>query len=788
MSIALFFFSGNGTAQVSDNISRVEVQSFRAGEPLTINAELVNASSLNRVEIAYRSFGQSNFTRSEMSITGNTSTVSIPASHLSPPFLEYYFVFYSENSSVPETYPKENPETNPFRVDLQEGPAERKDIIWLSPEPNEHVHSNDLMISFLVHNLDTLYDRSATKIYLDGVNVSKDAVVTENLYVIRPENLSITLTGSRHTIRIELLGRTGETFQSYSRDFSVFGTEVANVPETPSRWLYNSSIQLETRNENIADHITPYNRASLITGASYDQFRINGRLSLTNEEKENRQPQHRYFIGGESPWLKIGYGDSYPVYSDLIMSGKRVRGFIGNLSLGPFHLDVTKGDITRNIESDTIKTFPSDSLTIEQQRDQFSAYGLYDAGTQQWAKFRYGTFKRDITVVRPNFTKEQSRIGFTYLKSSDDAGSIRYGIKPQENLLIGTDLLLAFDDRNVEITAQAAFSATNKDISSGSFSDADIDSIYEDPTYSQSDRNKIRRIRNFFSRFITVNEHLVPLSMKNLSTLAYEGGVVLNYFNNNFRFTYLRRGSNFESFGQPFLRTDIAGFNIADRLRLFENQLLISGGFERLRDNTAEIKPATTINMTANASMTYSPRTAFPQTTVAYLLASNDNDKNLTDSIAVNDKTHRVVVQIGKDFTAGARHRATLSVSTSTRDDQTWRHLDTRNTTVSLGAVTTFNIPLQTTIQLTTSSNKFSSTTTTYTIVYTNLQYRLIEDKLRLSSSFSPTFGDIERTLIDAGVQYYFLKNLSVQSQISLYFNKNAPNTTTWSFILRADV
>jgi hypothetical protein len=422
---------------------------------------------------------------------------------------------------------------------------------------------------------------------------------------------------------------------------------------------------------------------------------------------------------------------------------------------------------------------------------------------QRWAEFTSGTFNRDITVLRPSFGRENARIGFSVLKSSDDPASIRYGVRPEENLVAGSDLVLRFDRRNIELTGQAAISATNRDISRGTFSDAQIDSIYKDPTYSEDYRNRVRRTRDQISRFITVNENLVPLAAKDLTTLAYEGALALNYFDNSFRFGYVRRGESFESFGQPFLRTDVRGYNLSDRIRLMEQKLFLSGGYEFLKDNTANTKASTTGSTTANVGISYFPRSEFPDVTLAYLLASNVNDRDLSDGIyAIDDRTDRFLIQLAKEFTFGVRHNAVLSVSTSTRDDHTVKNLDTRNTTVSLSNNSTYAIPLQTTVSLVVNSSKFVTafsgspleTTVSYTTLSASAQYRLADDRLRLSGSLSPTFGDIQRVLVDAAAQYYFMRNLSAQTQLFLYFNNklfgtaSPTNDTIWSLILRLDV
>jgi len=789
--------------QVSGRVSKIDIGTFTPGNPLTIQVEFSNTADLDRVEIAFRQFGQHDYKRAEMALEGHTATASIPATELVPPFIEYYIILYLRNAPTAETYPLENAQEHPLRVDLQGTESgENAQITILSPEPNERLRREDVLISFVVSPADSTLDPKATRVYLDGLDVSGKTIVTDLLYVLRPENLSIPLGAGNHVARVELVDRQGKTVTDRVWNFGVL--EAGNYVEAPSPWQYHYGAVLETRNENIAGDVTPYNRATLNANGTYQEFRFDGKLYATNEESDRRQPQNRFYLGAQSPWARIGYGDSYPsTFPELIMSGKRVRGLNGSLMLGAFNLDVAHGDILRRIESDTVKTFPGDSLTAEQGRDSTGHYVLYDPGTDRWAQLRSGTFNREITIVHPSFGRENAHIGFTYLKSADDVNSIRYGTRPEENLVIGSDLTLAFDRHNVEINGQAAISATNRDISHGTFTDADIDSTFKPPTYSDDDRTNFRQIRDLVSRFITVNSNLVPLSLKKLQTLAYEGGLNLNYFDNSIRFSYIRHGESFESFGQPFLRTDVVGYNISDRVRLMENRVFLSGGFERLQDNTANTKAATTTGTTANIGVSCFPRTDFPNVTVAYLFASNVNDRNLSDTLyAVDDQTNRVLIQLGKEFTFGARHSANLGIGTSVRNDNTVKHLDTRNTTVSLSTSSTFEIPLQTSLSITVNSSKFvtglgssgGEMTLGYTTLYGSAQYRLAGDRLQLTGSLSPTFGDIERVLVNAGAQYRIMPNLSAQGQMFLFFNtklfgsSNPTNDAVWSLILRLEV
>jgi hypothetical protein len=786
--LLVVLFSLSAAAQISDKVVRVETAPYQAGAPLGIRVELLNASLIDRIDVAYRSFGETDYKHLEMQMQGNSAQTVIPAKDLTPPFLEYYLALYLHNGAT-ETYPVENPTEHPLKIDLQSSISAQDDaIIILSPEPNETFRSReDALISFSLIHADSSIDKSTVKIYIDGADVTSKAIFTGDIVTIPPPEY---LEGGKHSIRIQVSDRDGSSAHVTAMDFGLKTTEgPAGSSSLAPKWTYRSHLQAETRNENIANSVTPYNRLSLSASGEYDWLRLDGSLFVTNEENDRRQPQNRFLVSGESRWLRLGYGDHYPVFQDLIMTGKRVRGFFANLTLGFFNLDVSKGDITRRIESDTLRTFLFDSLASEQASDSTGAFGPYDQ--TRWAKFNRGTFSRDLLVVRPSFgSREGAHFGLTYLKSKDDITSIIYGGKPKENLVLGSDFLIPLFNHGIEITGQSAFSATNNDITGGTFTDTRIDSIYSD--YSESARNTIRKVRDVFQNFITINENLIPLNLKNAPTLAYEAGLAVNYFNNYFKFTYLRHGNNFESFGQSFVRTDVVGFNIADRLRLLNNQVLLTGGFERLQDNTAETKPATTTGTTTNVSISWYPKKELPSVTVGYLFASNANDH--PDTLwRIEDRLDRILVQLGKDFTFGGHHTAVLSVSTSTRDDQSFRNLDGKNTMVSLSNSTSFEIPLQTLVSLTVSSNTFatsgaSSISTDYTTLYAMANYRFLGNKLIVGASVSPTFGDIERTLFDARSEYYFVPNLSLAGQLSVYLNKQTTNDVIWSFILRADL
>jgi hypothetical protein len=800
--VGTLFCAALALSQFTDKIAKISAGTARQGEPLTIQVDLQQSIVLDGIEIAYRQFGERDFKYSEMSLVGTTATFTLPAETVLPPFVEYYLLLNVRGTSSPETYPLENPEQQPLKIIVENLAPEVRHVVILSPDRNEKVTQADLLISFSLAQFDSSIDKAETKIFLDDIDLSKIAVRTGDIIIVKPENASLYLESGAHTIRVELTSSTGEPATTFSWNFSILAGAVSSTIKPVSPWVYGSSLQLETRQEKVGNSTTPFNRATMAAFGGYNNIRIKGNLFLTNEEKDYRQPQNRYFIGAESPWIKIGYGDTYPVISDLIMSGKRIRGVSGSVSLGSFNVDVASGTVIRKFEGSSGGLIPDSSLADEQSKigDSSITFVRFDSTADgwRWQKLYPGTFERNMFVVRTIFgQRDGSHIAFSYLHSSDDKNSIRYGIRPRENVVFGSDFFASLDSRRIEFNGQVAFSAVNNDISHGSISDEDIDSLFKDNS------DMVRNIRNIFSNIITVNEYLVPLGMKHTPTLAYEGGAALNYFNNTFRFTYLRHGASYESFGQSYIRTDVVGYNISDRQRLIDNQLFLSGGYERLKDNTVKIKATTTTTTTANVSVSYYPKINFPNLTVGYLLASNENGLIGTNPLSINDKTDRVVFQIGKELSYYCRHNLTLNISTSVRDDQTATDYDTRNLSISLGDYATFAFPLQATVNVTMNSSKFISGITdtsrilnkfSYTTLYTNIQYNLLSDRLLLNSSFSPTIGDIQRVLFGAGAQYFFWRNISAQTQLTLYFNSKmygisvSSTDIVWNFVLRADI
>ena len=781
-------------AQISFGVASVSTSDPVPGQPLVIQAELHEPATYERIYLRYRSFSSSEFATVEMDLIGSTAGTQIPGNLVTPPFVEYYMILIRKDGGVETNPPGEtgDPFAAPPAGTLQtqvRDPQNHYGVVFLSPDRAGRLDADEVVIAATLLRADSTIVRSATRLWLDGIDVTEHAVFTGDLLVFVPENAGIVLSGGKHVAVVRLFDLAGVLVAQAVHEFRVSGPGLAMVPAPEGPTITGSALA-ESRHENIAGGGTWYNRADVRLRGRMEDWSVVGNLFITSDEKSDRQPQNRYYGGIESSWLQLGYGDSYPVFPSLIMNGMRIRGFTGRVQAGPQIFMAVAGEVNRPIDGSLLQSIPVDRLAVEQQKDPAAAYAPIDQAT--WGKFSYGTFARDLlvfrTVTRLGYT---GSIGISALKGKDGTGSILYGTQPQENLVVGLDFGGSFDSRRIEFSAQAAFSAYNADISSGTFTDAYIDSTFEE------NASDVKAARDILEPFITVNDNLRPLSLDELATLAYEAGLGLKYFNNAISVKYIYRGSDYRSFGQTYIRTDVQGITAADRISMSDNQILLSLGYEHLQDNTTNFKAATTEFRNITAALSFYPRTPGPSITVGFARYASENGiaPSGSDSLlAIDDEDNRVYLQSSYNFQFQARHTASFNLSTSSRTDNSPRRMNVNNTTGSLRLVSRYDIPLETGIDVALSYNSFPSAPggpllrNDYTTLSVNGLYRLLENRLTLEARVSPTLGDVKRTVWDAAAHYAFTTNLSAQMRFSYFVNKGIPDDTIWRTTLRYDL
>ncbi len=752
-------------AQISNVVSEMRIGNAKENEPLTIEARFQQASSVTKAVIGYRSFGQNEFTQSEMNLQGSSAFFTISAGEVIPPYIEY-FMHFTLASGAEETYPLEFVTNNtPIQISVQGVSGKDKEVLIMSPEKNEKILSEEFFISISLLRASDNVNKNATKIYLDNKDITNLALFAEDVIIISPENFQIQLKDGLHLLNIELYDTANTLYHSVSSQFIIVNPSYALLGQSAIK--YSGDIRVESRNENIQTVGTWYNNVNLNLQADYKSVNMIGNIYATSEEKKYLQPNNRYMISLSTDYGALTFGDHYPKYPSLVLNGKRVRGFSGEINLGFFNIQTSLGEISRNVEGKFIQykdTLGGNIIAVDPLKHNGNKY----------AEVEPGTFKRSLLAIRPSFGRgENFQFGLTFLHVKDETGSIEYGTAPKENLVLGTDLMFGFDNQNILFTTQAAFSLMNNDISQGSLSDSQIDSVFG-PNALNIDPAAVKKLRDGMKGIFTINQYVTPLNPQELPSLAAEAALSFNYFNNYLKGSYIYRGDQYLSFGQAFVRTDVAGINILDRLRLFENKFFISLGFENLQDNLQNTKRATTTYQTLNSSVSFYPRTNLPSIILGYTRLDNTNGlspkKTLTDTTtylsAIKDFTNRYSAQLSYNFEWKYRHSVSFSFVNSTRDDQSHANYDIDNSSITVSSGTRWLDNLSSSFNVSINNSKVDTTTFNYVSLSFGANYSMMHDKLLFIGSVSPSFGDYKRTSIDASALYYIMANLTVQFQV----------------------
>jgi hypothetical protein len=586
------------------------------------------------------------------------------------------------------------------------------------------------------------------------------------------------------------------------------------IEEEKEKFHFGASGQAEYRNEKIDTTSTTYSRLDIRTTGTYSWLNLGTYFHLDNQEVGGRQPQNRYLLTAETGWLRLQYGDAYPYYPTLIASGKRIRGITGNLSLGGYlNVDASYGETERKIEgyvlyqqeydTSTHSSRPTNSLLV---RDSADVKWWYDI-------FQRGTYTRKFLAVRPSFgSGETFQWGLTYMKAIDDTGSIKYGITPAENLVVGTDLLFNFFDDKFRWESQAAVSVNNTDIQGGSWTQADYDSMKANDPKTGKDLEDLGKLAD---KFITINENVFPSNPvgPGMPSIAFESILSLNVLNNFVRATYFRRGAAYKSFGNEFLQTDIQGYSVSDRIRMLSNKVFLSVSWEDKKDNTANTKTATTRYTNLNTSLNLNIAAGYPSFVFGYGLIGRLSDKLVTkkeivgiqnykatgigdDSTSTgytaDDKSTRLFIATNYDFKLGARHSFTFSYSGLDRKDNSLYKRDQQNSNIQGSLTTYFDFPLQTFFSaLISNSRSYRNDIKTngadstyfsefkYTALSLGAQYRMMNDDLRVTFAVAPIFGDFRRTALQTGADYTVAVGHNIEFRLDIVQNTAKTSTGT---------
>jgi hypothetical protein len=545
----------------------------------------------------------------------------------------------------------------------------------LSPEPGEVIPQTLGLVALSFLDAQRVLDPASVRIFIDNVDRTAEADINADVLIWRP---SVPLRQGVHTITVTLKDHAGAALPATSWSFITGpppeGVTPGQMPAAPAQaggkvpgfMRLRGDVRVEATTLSLSGDGAEFRREPPATTKA--SLNLNGRLggswrwagysSVSSLESRTLQPIDRFRFDLRSNWLTLQFGDVTPNVQELILWGRRVRGWAFDLRGGIANLMVVSGQSRRAVEGQLF----SDNPTLI---------------------YRRGAFAQDLLAVRPYFGNgDPWTFGITMLKVRDvvdsldplrtydpldpNFASVSANAQPKDNLVLGLDMTWTTLGRRLTLSYQNAFSLLANDISGGPLTKAELDSVME---ANGSD------LINFdpadYENIFILNGSLIPLNLVGLTNVAQQARASLVLGGHTLGARWRSVGGSYYTLGQPSLQRDRSGLRIQDTFQLFRNALGITVGWESYGDNLNDTKPTTTATSAVTVDLFWQPDPASPGFTVGYRTFGRQNDLATLagGGMDENTATYSGGISVPVTFISGLRSRINLNYTNVGRED-----------------------------------------------------------------------------------------------------------------------
>jgi hypothetical protein len=692
----LIFASTLANAQPADNggfppnILHVPVIRADENSPIEIEATITDQDDdLDQVLLYYKKKADDAFSYAEMYRQGDIFTGTIPARYAVTEGVEYYIeVMDSQGNKT--TFPSVNPMQNPAVINIT--PSEMKsvepEIDVLSPQPDELVNPNNVVIALALYDPQNDIDLSTVRLIFNTRDVTDRAYVTPTMITFVP---TPPLESGVHKVEVEVRDEAGN-----EADPVKFYFEVSEF-EKEEKWItVKGNLKISSKYDNISGEGKEQRnepewennlRLNLQGNAKWFDYKAN--LFLTSNEDDEFQPRNRYRLDLINPYLEIKLGDVNPSFSYLTINGQRVRGFETKMMLSGFHVSYFLGDSKRSIQNKGV--------------------------------FSRNTYGLRATIV----SKDRFVWGTSFIKAEDDTSSIDmekaaendvFITNSKDNLVVSSDMQFRFGKNFVVINGEVATSFLTENTRNPEPEDEEL------PTW----------VTETIGEFLVINSSTLKPSVY---STAFRLDATNHYKFNTFNAYVKSIGPTYRSIVNSTLQNDEIGFGVSDRLRLFQNRLSLSLNYETYDDNMAEDKQTTTTTSSFGSTLNVQYSHKYPSVNLSIRTFNRVGE----DETIVDNGT--TTVSFGSNYSfplLRARNMVNLNFVQMSYTDNIYPNSDFDNNSFLLGITSMPNeMPLSVSLGFGYNQNKSEVVTTTFNTLSLRGSYKLLDKKLltRLSTN-----------------------------------------------------
>lgn len=492
-------------------------------------------------------------------------------------------------------------------------------IVPIHPGSGEFITPDELMVVATIAGAEAdLLSRAELEVRIDGIVQPGAELVSGSTVQLMLDHGSFDF-GS-HTVEV-VLKDTDTDRATASWSFTLLDpAPQALARDTSRRIRHNGRVFAEAGHYTLDGETDWEFRLGGAYRASYGTLRYGAELLLSNLNDATTQDRNVYradIAYRRSLFLKVG--DTRPTMNPAILSGQRIRGlyagahaFLRN-GLNIANLDIAWGQARRAAEPDTY------------ERSIFAARASVGSGRT----FQFGlTFLKgrdDTASISPTVDSlllidSISTVGDTAFDTT-----LVEGQTPEDNLVIGADVVLRLLDRRLQLYGSYAFSLYTRDIGdTTALTASHLDSAFGEGMGFDPE---------LLGNLMVLNTSSLPLqSGRGILNSSYiEAGLKLhlpfNVLTEDFTFEYALQGPNYHTMGNTLMGTGEQGFTITDRVYLLQNRLLVNASYGRYWNNLDELQPNGTVSnrFSAGFSLFYSPKAPSLTLSYNYNAAANDD-------------------------------------------------------------------------------------------------------------------------------------------------------------------
>lgn len=856
----VFLFTQASMAQLSVQHQAPTIINSLEQNTLEFIVPGVNPLDIIDAQLFYRNDGDFSYSQLETPFVNGVFVAELPPEILLSTRFEYYFQLSLGSQIQDIFYPDNVPAENPISIEIVQAQdtglseAEKNrldglDFTIISPQPGSGLSPEDAFIAIALYYDINQIPEGRFKLYINNQDITSEADTSEYFISYSPKGLE----RGEYAVRLDYVTEN-EVYDVAEWALRIVRPGQATTASLAPSLRPAGRIELTARNQVIAgDQNNAYTARSYLSG-EYGKFRYRLNGFLTSQEDPRLQPQNRYSVQMNlGKWWKFEAGHVFPRISNFTIAGRRIYGVNTSMHLLWENINVqfVYGELSRKVSN--IYTSVNEELVFADEAQTTVVDTTYTLGLESGGR---GTFKRNIiggrvAIGNPRYIQ----LGVQALKVEDDTTSIYNvidysnilegptsllsglsiagqqrltqspellrvdggGVRPKGNIIAGVDFGFAFDKNRVRFKTETVVSALNNDIYGGPLTaDRAADLGFEDVNQSDLD------ILTDISQFIIINENIniLPLRVTGIGTDSTETEVFfptsiigsnsefsMVYPKNTFRLQYRWVGPDFVSLANSTIRKDISGFTALDRFRIFQNQIYVTLGYERLEDNVTNTKDATTVTTSYRSNLSWYPvNQKLPRISVGVRVRSRDNGvarfnpfvpsefegaalQNLSvidgDTLVTPTPRSNQSINLNASVTqqievAGSVHDATLSIANLTTEDAVFTFGDIINRSYSLNISSRFtSMPLRT--QFGASINETESGSGQLNIdifgMFAGATYFLFDGDLRINGRLALTSNVSEsRSLEILNAEdesllndYYGLSALTERSEFNTY-------------------